>query len=246
MNLYKKSIKTFNGDYMHIMEGFLPSPWWQIWYVVSMVVVIYGIYKLNKLVSEKREILPLLAVAGAFIFVLSSLKMPSVTGSCSHPTGAGVSAIIFGPAITSVLGIIVLIYQALFLAHGGITTLGANVLSMGIIGPVVSYIIYKAGMKANLNFYLVVFLAATIGDWATYVTTSIELALAFPAAVGGVMASFEKFAAIFAITQVPLAIIEGAVSALLFKYVINVKSDILVELKVLEESTVRKLKGASA
>jgi cobalt/nickel transport system permease protein len=231
---------------MHIMEGFLPSPWWQIWYAVSMLVVVYGIYKLNKLVSEKREILPLLAVAGAFIFVLSSLKMPSVTGSCSHPTGAGVSAIIFGPAITAVLGTIVLIYQALFLAHGGITTLGANVLSMGIIGPLVSYIIYKAGMKANLNFYLIVFLAATFGDWATYVTTSLELALAFPATVGGVLASFEKFAAIFAITQVPLAIIEGAVSALLFKYVINVKSDILVELKVLEESTIRKLKGASA
>jgi cobalt/nickel transport system permease protein len=26
-------------------------------------------------------------VAGAFILVLSSLKLPSVTGSCSHPLG---------------------------------------------------------------------------------------------------------------------------------------------------------------
>ena len=44
----------------------------------------------------------------------------------------------------------------------------------------------------------------------------------------------------------PLAIMEGAVSALLFKYVVNVKSDILVEMKVLEESVVRKLRGLSA
>ena len=231
---------------MHIMEGFLPTPWWQIWFAISIPVIMYGIHKLNGLVKEKREILPLLAVAGAFIFVLSSLKLPSVIGSCSHPTGTGVSAIIFGPAISAVLGTIVLIYQALFLAHGGMTTLGANVFSMGIVGPFVSYFIYKAGMKARLNFYLVVFLATAFGDWATYVSTSVELALAFPAASGGVLASFTRFAAIFAVTQLPLAIMEGAVSALLFKYVVNVKSDILVEMKVLEEAVVRKLRGTSA
>ena len=220
---------------MHIMEGFLPTPWWQIWFAVSIPVILFGIHKLNRLVNEKREILPLLAVAGAFIFVLSSLKLPSINGSCSHPTGTGIAAIMFGPAISAVLGIIVLIYQALFLAHGGLTTLGANVFSMGIVGPVVAYLIYKAGMKANLNFYAVVFLATAFGDWATYVTTSLELALAYPAGdvltLAGFVSSFGKFAAIFAVTQVPLAIMEGAVSALLFKYVVNVKSDILVEIE---------------
>lgn len=235
---------------MHIMEGFLPTPWWQIWFAVSIPVILYGIHKLNSLVKEKREILPLLAVAGAFVFVLSSLKLPSVTGSCSHPTGTGIAAIMFGPAISAVLGTIVLIYQALFLAHGGLTTLGANVFSMGIVGPVVAYLVYKAGMKANLNFYLAVFLATAFGDWATYITTSVELALAFPAGgaltLAGFMSSFGKFATIFAITQLPLAIMEGAVSALLFKYVINVKSDILVEMKVIEDKVVKKLRGTSA
>ena len=143
------------------------------WFALSIPVIMYGIYKLNRLIKENREILPLLAVAGAFIFVLSALKLPSiVTGSCSHPTGTGLAAILFGPAITAVLGTIVLLYQSLFLAHGGLTTLGANVFSMGIVGPVVAYTIYKVGMKLNLNFYLVVFLAATLGDWATYVVTS--------------------------------------------------------------------------
>jgi cobalt/nickel transport system permease protein len=234
---------------MHIMEGFLPLFWCLIWFAVSIPIIAFGIYKLNKLVKEKREILPILAVSGAFIFVLSSLKIPSVTGSCSHPTGTGIGAIMFGPAITAVLSTIVLIFQAVFLAHGGLTTLGANVFSMGIVGPVVSYLIYKAGMKVKLNFYLIVFLATAFGDWATYIVTSTELALAFPA--GGVLtfgtflSSLGKFAAIFAITQVPLAIIEGAVSALLFKYVIEVRSDILVEMKVLEDSLVRKLRGLS-
>ncbi|MCO5383425.1 MAG: energy-coupling factor ABC transporter permease [Methanosarcina barkeri] len=235
---------------MHIMEGFLPAIWCIVWFAISIPVIAFGVYKLNKLVKEKREILPLLAVAGAFIFVLSSLKIPSVTGSCSHPTGTGIGAIMFGPAITAVLSTIVLIYQALFLAHGGLTTLGANVLSMGIAGPVVSYLIYKAGMKTKLNFYFIVFLAAAFGDWATYMVTSTQLALAYPAGgvltFGAFLSSFGKFAAVFAFTQLPLAIIEGAVSALLFKYVVDVKSDILVEMKVLEDSVVRKLRGISA
>ena len=228
---------------MHVMEGFLPGPWWQIWFALSIPVVVYGIYKLNRLIKENREILPLLAVAGAFIFVLSALKLPSVTGSCSHPTGTGLAAILFGPAITAVLGTIVLLYQSLFLAHGGLTTLGANVFSMGIVGPVVAYTIYKVGMKLNLNFYFVVFLAATLGDWATYVVTSVELALAFPADPGGVMGSFKAFATIFALTQVPLAIIEGAITALIFKYIIQVRSDMLARLNVLSDAAISKIKG---
>lgn len=60
----------------------------------------------------------LVAMAGAFVFVLSSLKIPSVTGSCSHMTGTGLGAVLFGPAATSVLGIIVLLFQAILLAHG--------------------------------------------------------------------------------------------------------------------------------
>lgn len=228
---------------MHIFEGFLPSPWWQIWFVVSIPVIMYGMYQMNKLVSQRREVVPLLAVAGAFIFVLSSLKLPSVTGSSSHPTGTGMAAILFGPAITSVLSVIVLLYQSLFLAHGGLTTLGANVFSMGIVGPFVAFAFYKAASKAGMNFYLNVFLATAIADWVTYVVTSLQLALAFPFE-GSVLASFKMFSLVFATTQVPLAIMEGALTALIMKYVVQIKSDVLVGLNVLTSTTAKKLREA--
>ena len=230
---------------MHIMEGFLPLYWCVVWYVISLPVVAYGAYKMNIMIKENRDILPLLAVSGAFIFVLSSLKMPSVTGSCSHPTGTGIGAILFGPWITSVLSIIVLIFQALFLAHGGITTLGANTFSMGIVGPIVGYLVYKACVKQNMNLYLTVFLAALFADWFTYIVTSIELALAFPAATGGILASFEAFLGVFAITQVPLAIVEGVVSALLFKYIVQLRGDVLVRLNVATPSIIKKAMESS-
>lgn len=230
---------------MHIMEGFLPHPWWEIWFALSLPVVAYGVYRMNLIVKERRDTLPLLAVSGAFIFVLSSLKMPSVTGSCSHPTGTGMGAILFGPWITSVLSMIVLIYQALFLAHGGLTTLGANTFSMGIAGPLVGYLVYKACMKSGLNLYIAVFLAAMLADWATYLVTALQLALAFPAAYGGVLTSFKAFLAIFAITQVPLAVVEGAVTALMFKYFIQLRGDVLIKLNVASAKVIEKLKEAS-
>lgn len=228
---------------MHIMEGFLPHPWWEIWFGLSLPVVAYGVYRMNRMIKESRETLPLLAVSGAFVFVLSSLKLPSVTGSCSHPTGTGMGAILFGPWITSVLAVIVLVYQAVFLAHGGLTTLGANTFSMGIAGPAVGYLVYKAATKAGLHLYLSVFLAATLADWATYLVTSIQLALAFPSATGA-FASFEAFAAVFAITQVPLAIVEGVVTALMFKYIVALRSDVLLRMNVVTQSTIKRLKEA--
>jgi len=230
---------------MHIMEGFLPLYWCVFWYALALPVVAYGVYKMRKLMKASRDVLPLLAVSGAFIFVLSSLKMPSVTGSCSHPTGTGMGAILFGPWMTSVLSIIVLIYQAIFLAHGGLTTLGANTFSMGIAGPIVGYMVYKGSMKSGINMYIAVFLAALFADWATYIVTSIELALAFPAASGGVLASFEAFLAVFAVTQVPLAIVEGAVTALMFKYIVQLRSDVLLKLNVASPSIIKKLKDMS-
>jgi cobalt/nickel transport system permease protein len=211
---------------MHIMEGFLPLVWVIFWYAVSAPFIVYGVWRLKKVVNEYPESKPMLAMAGAFTFVLSSLKIPSlVTGSCSHLTGTGFGAIVFGPAITSVMSAIVLLYQALLLAHGGFTTLGANTFSMGIVGPFVAYLVYKA-LRSIAGFNIAVFAAATFGDLATYVTTSIQLALAFPAPVGGVLKSFLVFAGFFASTQVPLAIIEGLITMLLLRYLLTLKPDV--------------------
>jgi cobalt/nickel transport system permease protein len=224
------------------MEGFLPGPWWQIWWIVSALFVVYGMYRLKKLIRENREALPLLAVSGAFVFVLSSLKLPSVTGSSSHPTGTGLAAILFGPAVTAVLSAIVLLYQALFLAHGGLSTLGANVFSMGIAGPALGYAVYQFGLRARLPPYLTIFAAAALTDLTTYCVTAGQLALAFPAASGGYLVSFGAFLTVFAITQVPLAIVEGAVTALIFKYILDVRSDIVVRLRVLPEAVAKRLR----
>lgn len=200
---------------MHIMEGYLPPRFCIMWGVISIPFLIAGYLSIKRTLSKHRRSITILAMGGAFVFVLSSLKIPSVTGSCSHMTGTGLGAILFGPSAVSILGIIVLIFQAILLAHGGLTTLGANTFSMAIAGPFVSYGIYKLCKKLKVNKYVGIFLSASIGDLFTYCITSGQLALAYPSESGGVVASVGKFLAVFAPTQVPLAIIEGILTVVI-------------------------------
>ncbi|MDD1709377.1 MAG: energy-coupling factor ABC transporter permease [Methanoregulaceae archaeon] len=223
---------------MHIMEGFLPIQWAIFWWLLALPCLVFGIYRLKKVLEADRESLPLLGVTGGFIFILSSLKLPSVTGSCSHPTGTGLSAVCFGPWITTIICAIVLLFQSLFLAHGGFSVLGANLISMGVVGPVVGYLVYRALRYSRINMYFTVFLACFLADIFTYFTTSLELALAYPAEVGGVASSFLLFSGIFALTQVPLAVVEGIVLALVFKYIVHLKPDILLRLKIFPEEKI--------
>lgn len=202
---------------MHISEGFLPPSWSIFYFILSAPFFILGMRDIRRATLKNKDIKMLLGLVAAYSFVLSAMKIPSVTGSCSHPTGTGFGAIIFGPFVMAVIGLLVLIFQAIFLAHGGITTLGANTFSMGIAGPIVSYTIYR--LFKNKNKKVAVFLAASIGDLATYFITSVQLALSFPASDGGVFISFIKFVSIFAVTQLPLAIVEGIVTVMIFEFI---------------------------
>ena len=219
--------------HMHIMEGFLPHPWWEIWFIVAIPVIIYGIYKLTKITKQMPETKPLLALMGAFIFVISALKLPSVAGSSSHPTGSGFAAVLFGPAIASVLSLIVLVFQALLLAHGGLTTLGANVFSMGIAGPAIAFAVWMIFRRTRFPASVGVFIAVALSDLATYIVTAVQLALAVPIG-GGFFDSFVTFAGIYAITQIPLAIAEGILAVLIFSFLTKYKSNILSALKVIK------------
>lgn len=218
-------ILTGTASAMHIAEGMLPKPWAFGWMAVCVPFVVAGFFSIKKKVAQNPKAKVLLAMCGAFAFVLSALKIPSVTGSCSHPTGVGLGAILFGATATTVLGLIVLIFQALLLAHGGITTLGANVFSMAIVGPFVSYGVFHLLKKAGCKPAVSVFCAAALGDLLTYVTTSIQL--------GVVYGNLTEYLSIFALTQVPLAIAEGLLTVVVFNVLEKYSKAELQELSVL-------------
>jgi cobalt/nickel transport system permease protein len=204
---------------MHIAEGYLPWEHALAWGVASAPFVVHGARALTREVRERPENTLLLGASGAFSFVLSALKIPSVTGSSSHPTGTGLGAILFRPPVMAVLGTITLLFQALLLAHGGLTTLGANAFSMAIVGPWAGYGTYRLvrSLAGETRVDIAVFAGAFVADLATYCVTSVQLALAFPDPDSGFAGALAKFLGIFAVTQIPLAVSEGLLTVLVVR-----------------------------
>ncbi|MBN9645010.1 energy-coupling factor ABC transporter permease [Corynebacterium mendelii] len=216
---------------MHIAEGFLPVTHCIAWGAVSAPFVIHGAMAVRKSIRNNPESTLLLGAAGAFSFVLSALKIPSVTGSCSHPTGTGLGAVLFKPPVMAFMGSIVLVFQALLLAHGGITTLGANIFSMAIAGPWVGWMCWLAVRKAGGSHSAAIFCAAFFSDLVTYIVAAFELALAHHAS--GFGTAFATFLGLYAPTQVPLAIVESIVTVLIFRALVQVAPKELAGLGVL-------------
>jgi len=226
------------------MEGYLPPEWCVFWFIIAIPFVVIGAKKIIQIIREHPDQKMIVALSGAFIFLLSSLKLPSVTGSSSHPTGTSLSVVLYGVAVCSTLSTIVLIFQALLLAHGGLTTLGANCCSMGIIGPMIGLLFWKSCRK-KLSIPTSMFITAFVVGISTYVVTALQLTICYHAS--GWATAFIDFMTTYAITQVPLAIVEGVIFSMFATYLIRSRPEIFEEANTASESVhVLPKKGDSA
>jgi len=205
---------------MHITEGILPAQWAGLWYALAIPFVAWGLRDLK--VRSKRQPLfkPMVGLIGSAVFVISCMPIPVPTaGTCSHPCGTGLAAILIGAPLTALVSSIALLLQALFLSHGGLTTLGGNIMSMGVVGGFTGLIIFRLCRMLRLPVWPSAFLAGLFSDWATYMMTSFELA----SALHGDKVSFAKmFVGImisFIPTQLPLGIMEGIITAVVYQFI---------------------------
>lgn len=212
---------------MHISEGILPLPWAMLWFILSVPFVMAGLKTLSTRSKTDPYIKPLVGLVGAAVFVISCMPIPVPTaGTCSHPCGTGMAAILIGPTLSALVASIALTLQALFLAHGGLTTLGANIFSMGVVGSFSGYGVFILAKRAGLSPIIGAFLAGLISDWATYFSTSLALTGALHSEVG-YWQMFLSIALAFVPTQLPLGILEGFLSAGAYKFIFDRRPEFL-------------------
>lgn len=220
---------------MHISEGILPMKWAGLWYLIALPFLIKSIFDIKKKTKVNPTFKALLGLMGAVIFVISCMPVPVPTaGTCSHMAGTGISTVLIGPIMSIFVTSIALLIQALFLAHGGITTWGADIVSMGIAGSFAAYIAFKIFRKFKAPLFVCGFMAGLLADWATYATTSFELA----SALHGSKPLFSLFNVIiiaFIPTQLPLGILEGFLTGGMVVFVAKRRPDILISLGIIKE-----------
>ncbi|PKL51624.1 MAG: energy-coupling factor ABC transporter permease [Nitrospira bacterium HGW-Nitrospira-1] len=236
---------TDNAHAMHISEGILPFNWAALWFLAATPFLAYGLYKLRKMAAVDLSFKPLLGLMAAVVFIISCMPIPVPTaGTCSHPCGTGMSAILLGPAISILIAAVALLIQALFLAHGGLSTWGANIVSMGIMGSFAGYLTFKVFRlltplfppfsKGGLGGLAVSgFMAGLLADWATYIMTSVELASGIKGD-SAFMPLFWKILIAFMPTQLPLGILEGAMTAGMVVLLYKKRPDLLVKMRVIK------------
>lgn len=218
---------------MHISEGILPLNWALFWSVVAIPFVAWGLYRLKKLSSVDLSFKPLVGLMAAVVFIISCMPIPVPTaGTCSHPCGTGISAVLLGPAISVIVSSAALLIQALFLAHGGLSTLGGNVFSMGVVGSFAAFLTFKVMRSLRLNLALSGFAAGLIADWATYLSTSVVLASGLKGEEA-FLPLLTKIIVAFVPTQLPLGILEGAMTAGMVVLLSRKRPDLLVKMRVL-------------
>lgn len=223
---------------MHISEGILPFNWAAFWFAVAMPFVAFGLYRLKKLSKDDLSFKPLVGLMAAVVFIISCMPVPvPMAGTCSHPCGTGISGILLGPAISILIAAVALLIQALFLSHGGLSTWGANIVSMGIVGSFAGYFTFRALRSLKVNMAVAGFMAGLFADWATYLATSAELA----SGIRGdspFLPLFYKILIAFIPTQLPLGILEGAMTAGMIVLLYRKRPDLLVRLRVLKQKEV--------
>lgn len=229
---------------MHISEGILPMQWAGLWLLAALPFLIKGVFDIKKKAKGNATFKPLLGLMAAVVFVISCMPVPVPTaGTCSHPAGTGISAILVGPVMSIFITSIALLIQALFLAHGGFTTWGADIVSMGVGGSFAAYFAFKILRRLRAPLFLSGFAAGILADWVTYIITSLELASALHGSqpLGSL---FTTILAAFIPTQLPLGILEGFLTAGMIVFVSKRRPDILSQLSVIgfQPSTKKKMK----
>jgi cobalt/nickel transport system permease protein len=212
---------------MHISEGILPFHWAVFWFVMSAPFVFWGLKNLRVRSEQEPHLKAFVGLVGAGVFVISCMPIPvPIAGTCSHPCGTGMAAILIGPTLTVVVASVALTLQALFLAHGGLTTLGANIFSMGVVGAFAGYGVFLLVRRLGASWVVAAFFAGVISDWGTYATTSFILTGALNSG-GSFWGMFATIALAFVPTQVPLGILEGFLSAGAYAFVNSRRPELL-------------------
>lgn len=223
---------------MHISEGILPLPWAALWFALAVPFVALGVRRLNLLANEDLAMKPLVGLLSAVVFIISCMPIPVPTaGTCSHPCGTGIAAILAGPLVSILISSVALLIQALFLAHGGLSTLGADIVSMGVVGSFAGYGVFRGLRALGASLGIAAFAAGLLTDWATYLTTSLELASGIRGSAD-FLPLFTKIMIAFMPTQLPLGLLEGAMTAGMVTLLARKRPDLLVKMKLLKQSEV--------
>ena len=206
---------------MHIPDGFLSVPIWASLWIVAILILAFAIWKANKKLGDRH--IPLLGVLAAFIFAAQMLNVPVAGGTSGHLLGGVLIGVFVGPLAGSIVMGSIFAVQAIFFQDGGITTMGANIINMGLIGTIIGYLIYQSIRKVVKGSKGMI-IGAGIAAWFAVVLAS--AACAFELAASGTSPIGIALPAMVSIHAI-IGVVEAAITMAVIGSVLKARPDLL-------------------
>lgn len=204
---------------MHIPDAFIPI--WQgaIYWIIALIFIALALRWARNEMSEEK--IPLIAVLAAGIFALQSFNLPVSMGTSGHLVGGALAAIILGSPFAAIFILtLVLIVQGVLFGDGGITTMGANIINMGVIGGFVGFYSFKGIMSVTKNVSIAAFIAAWLACVIPALACAVEMFFAgtFPLNEGLIA---------MGLYHALIGIIEGFVTVVAIRLIVAARPDIV-------------------
>ena len=197
---------------MHLAEGVLPLSQAVGWSALAAPTVVWSLRGEQRARRDTPSSSLIMAGVTSLLFAGTLLPLPvPIVGATSHICLTPVLALVVGVRRIVWPTFFVLLLQAVFFAHGGLTTLGVNVLTLGLLGPLTTVGLWALLRRLGADGAVGLALACGVGGLSVYVADAVVLALA----LSDVAAHATTFGAVllgFAPVQVPLAVLEAVAS----------------------------------
>lgn len=207
---------------MHLPDGIISINQAFIYWLIAIIFVIISTYKFSKSEGKEKRLVST-AIFAVFTILIGSLSIPSPLGLPIHFFIIPLVAIILGPLNGSIVSFISLLFQGLFLGMGGLTSLGANFIVMGLVLSFATYGSYN--ILKELNHNIAIFASTIVGIiFATFAQVLILL-------ISGAM-NFDSLLASLVPFYLFISIIEGFANMVIINLIEKVRPEIIEENKV--------------
>ena len=212
---------------MHLAEGVLPLGQAIAWSALAAPTVFWSLRGEQRTRRDIASSSVIMAGVTSLLFAGTLMPLPvPVVGATSHICLTPVLALVVGVRRIVWPTFFVLLLQAVFFAHGGLTTLGVNTLTLGLVGPLATVGFWALFRQFGAGGAFGLALACGIGGLSVYVADAAVLAVALSDAAAPA-ATFGAVLLGFAPVQVPLAVLEAVASVGIIRLLAKRRPDLL-------------------
>lgn len=210
---------------MHIPDGFIGVGTSAVAGLGAAGGFAYALRQVRRYLTDR--LVPLAALAAAFVFAAQMVNFPVLPGMSGHLIGGVMAAVLVGPSAAYVVMTIVLIVQAFLFADGGLTALGLNIINMAGVAAVGGYFVYRAILRLSSGTRNAVAVSASIAAFLSVPMAALAFAGEF--AIGGTASSVSVSSVLWALltTHSLIGLGEGVITFFVISAVVNARPDLV-------------------